>query len=49
MLRLETMEGARAVCDRVEAIVPEELWMLATYQELLFLDANQGAEISDDL
>jgi len=49
VLRLETMEGARAVCDRVEAIVPEELWMLATYQELLFLDANQGAEINDDL
>ena len=47
VLRLETMEDARAVCDKVEAEVPAELWTLATYKELLFLDSNQGAEIID--
>ena len=46
-LRLETMEDVRAVCDKAEEDVPAELWTLATYQELLFLDANQGAEIID--
>jgi len=46
-LRLETMEDVRAVCDKVEEDVPADLWTLATYQELLFLDANQGAEIID--
>ena len=46
-LRLETMEDARAVCDKVEAEVPADLWTIATYKELLFLDANQGAEISE--
>jgi len=46
-LRLETMESARAVCDKVEAEVPADLWTLATYKDLLFLDANQGAEILD--
>ena len=46
-LRLETMEGVRAVCDALEAEVPAELWTLGTYQELLFLDANQAGEILD--
>merc|ERR1719502_1308908 len=47
-LRLETMEGVRAVCDKAEEDVPADLWTIATYKELLFLDANQGAEILDD-
>ena len=45
VLRLETMEEVRAVCDKVEEDVPAELWTLATYKDLLFLDSNQGAEI----
>jgi len=39
------MEDARAVCDKMEAEVPAELWTIATYKDLLFLDVNQGAEI----
>ena len=31
----------------LEAEVPAELWTLGTYQELLFLDANQAGEILD--
>ena len=37
-LRLETMEEVRAICDAAEAVCPEELWTLATYKDLLFLD-----------
>jgi glutamine synthetase len=37
-LRLETMLDIRGVCDAAEAVVPEELWSIATYKELLFLD-----------
>jgi len=48
VLRLETMEAARAVCDEVEAEVPAELWTLATYQELLFLDKQQGAKVPEE-
>lgn len=44
VLRLETMESARAVCDAAEEVVPADLWTLATYKELLFLDSHQGAE-----
>jgi hypothetical protein len=29
----------------LEAEIPADLWTLATYQELLFLDSNQAAEI----
>jgi glutamine synthetase len=47
-LRLETMESVRTVCDKVEADVPAELWTIATYKDLLFLDANQGAEIMEE-
>ena len=46
-LRLETMEELRKKCDEVEALVPPSMWTLGTYKELLFLDANQGAEIVD--
>jgi len=42
-LRLETMVQAREVCDAVEAVVPSHLWTLATYKELLFLDAIHGS------
>lgn len=41
VLRLETMEKAREVCDKTEDLVPAEHWNIATYKELLFLDANQ--------
>ena len=46
-LRLETMVELRAHADAAEAVVPADLWTLATYKDLLFLDANQGAEILD--
>ena len=29
------MEGLRAVCDKLEAIMPEELWPMPTYTDLL--------------
>jgi glutamine synthetase len=45
VLRLETMEAARDVCDALEGEIPAGLWTLATYKELLFLDCNQAAEI----
>jgi len=41
-LRLETMEDVRALCDAAEAVVPADLWTLATYKELLFLDSHHG-------
>ena len=44
VLRLETMEAARVVCDSAEEVVPADMWPLATYKELLFLDSHQGAE-----
>ena len=44
VLRLETMEAARIVCDSAEEVVPADIWPLATYKELLFLDSHQGAE-----
>lgn len=36
--RLETMDQIRAVADAAEAVVPADLWTLATYTDLLFLD-----------
>jgi len=47
VLRLETMEAARDVCDTLEGEIPANLWTLATYKELLFLDSNQAAQIVD--
>lgn len=41
VLRLETMEEVRTACDTTEALVPEKLWTLATYCELLFLDTQE--------
>lgn len=40
VLRLETMVDIRKLCDRAEETVPAELWTLATYRELLFLDSH---------
>ena len=40
VLRLETMVDIRAVCDAAEEVVPANLWTLATYKELLFLDSH---------
>jgi len=37
-LRLETMINVRKNCDDAEAVVPENLWTLATYKDLLFMD-----------
>jgi glutamine synthetase len=39
-LRLETMVEIREHCDAAEAVVPANLWTLATYKELLFLDSH---------
>lgn len=39
-LRLETMIDIREVCDAAEEVVPADLWTLATYKELLFLDQH---------
>jgi len=40
VLRLDTMVKLREVCDEAEAVVPADLWTLATYKELLFLDSH---------
>jgi len=40
VLRLETMVEMRGVCDAAEDVVPANLWTLATYKELLFLDQH---------
>jgi glutamine synthetase type III len=39
-LRFGLMEKARETCDNLEKLVPAEAWPLATYKELLFLDAT---------
>mmetsp|Transcript_26031 Transcript_26031/g.53496 ORF Transcript_26031/g.53496 Transcript_26031/m.53496 type:complete len:713 (-) Transcript_26031:437-2575(-) len=44
VLRLETMIDIRDTCDAAEEVVPAENWSLATYKELLFLDAHTVAE-----
>lgn len=48
VLRLETMIDIRAVCDAAEEVVPANLWTLATYKELLFLDSHVDAVVADD-
>jgi glutamine synthetase len=40
VLRLETMIEIRAICDAAEEVCPADLWTLATYKELLFLDSH---------
>lgn len=44
VLRLETMIDIREVCDAAEEVVPADLWTLATYKELLFLDSHTVTE-----
>lgn len=44
ILRLETMLGVREVCDAAEEVVPANLWSLATYKELLFLDSHTAVK-----
>ena len=41
-LRMDTMANVRAVCDEAEALIPPEMWTLATYKDLLFLDSSHG-------
>ena len=41
-LRLETMVDVRKICDSAEEMIPSDLWTLATYKELLFLDSHLG-------
>ena len=43
-LRLETMVDIRAVCDAAEGEVPANLWTLATYDEMLFMDKLDWGE-----
>ena len=43
VLRLETMIDIRDVCDTAEEVCPADLWTLATYKELLFLDSHVDA------
>ena len=41
-LRMDTMAKVRAICDEAESLIPPEMWTLATYKELLFLDSTYG-------
>jgi glutamine synthetase len=34
---LPAMEGTRAAVDKLEMLVADDLWPLATYQEMLFM------------
>jgi len=47
VLRLETMVDIRERCDSAEALVPNNLWTLATYKELLFLDSHSVQDFED--
>jgi len=47
VLRLETMVQIREICDAAEEVVPADLWTLATYKELLFLDSHASALVSE--
>merc|ERR1712150_145797 len=47
VLRLETMIDIRETCDAAEEVVPANLWTLATYKELLFLDSHVDAPVSE--
>jgi len=41
VLRLETMVEVRKIVDAVEAECPANLWTIATYKELLFIDSGR--------
>jgi glutamine synthetase len=40
VLRMDTMLEVRAVCDDIETNVPAEMWSMASYKEMLFLDTH---------
>lgn len=40
VLRLDTMIEIRKTCDEVEGVIPANLWNIATYKELLFIDLH---------
>ena len=40
VLRLETMISIRETCDAAEAVCPANLWTMATYKELQFIDQH---------
>jgi len=42
-LRLEVMAQVRKTCDATEEVVPPDMWTLATYKELMFLDSHYGS------
>merc|ERR1712085_164072 len=48
VLRLETMIDIRATCDAAEEVVPANLWTLATYKELLFLDQTTTVSMESE-
>jgi len=45
VLRLETMVDIREHCDAAEEVVPADMWTLATYKELLFLDQTDASYV----
>ena len=45
--RLETMEAVRKICDEAEMLVPPDVWPIASYESMMFLDSMQGASIPD--
>jgi glutamine synthetase len=40
VLRMDTMIDVRTVCDDIESLVPEAMWSMASYKEMLFLDTH---------
>jgi glutamine synthetase len=47
VLRLETLIDIREVCDAAEGVVPANMWTLATYKELMFLDSHVGPGLEE--
>ena len=45
-LRLEYMIEVRDAVDAIEKVIPADLWTLATYSELLFLDQTSNSQPS---
>jgi glutamine synthetase len=42
VLRLETMIDVRKICDAAEGVCPADLWTLASYKDLLFIDQTHA-------
>jgi glutamine synthetase len=38
VLRLETMQEVRVLCDAAEGVCPAGLWTLSSYKDMLFID-----------